>query len=167
VSVESVDLRRAMRDFATGVCIATTFRDTAQGRQDDAITINSLTSLSLDPPLVSLCVRGDSSFLSALLDSGVWAVSILGAGSEDVARALAQNPQARGAVVRSLSAVRGERTGALVLDGPSRLECELRDQVRVGDHVMVIGDVVSSSVQPRRPPLIFLRGRYFALENVH
>jgi len=155
-----------MRNFATGVCIAATYCDRSHGRGDDAVTINSLTSLSLDPPLVSLSMRSGSSFMASLLESRVWTVSILGAGTEDVAHALAQGPQARGVVVRSLSARRGPR-GALVLECPSWIECELRDQITVGDHVMVIGEVVASSVQERRPPLIFLRGRYFALENLH
>jgi len=163
----SVDLRAAMRHFATGVCVATTYRLGPDGYQDDAVTVNSLTSLSLDPPLVSLCLRADSGFLAALTESGVWALSVLAAGSEDVARELARGADSRGPAVRSLSAERGERTGALLLDCASRLECELRDSVKVGDHVLVIGEVVGTSVQPSRPPLIFLRGRYFALENVN
>ncbi len=163
----SIDRRAAMRNFATGVCVATTYRNGPQGREDDAVTVNSLTSLSLDPPLVSICLRAGSSFLAALVESRVWAMSILGAGSEDVARELARGRQNRGAAVRSLSVERGRMTGALLLDCPSRMECELRDRVRVGDHVMAIGEVVGTSVQQRRPPLIFLQGRYFALENVH
>lgn len=162
-----IDLRSAMRNFATGVAIATTYRNGPHGPEDDAVTINSLTSLSLDPPLVSICLRAESRFLATLAETGAWAMSVLAAGTEDVARELTRGHGDRGPAIRSLSAERGSLTGALLLDCPSRMECELRDQVRAGDHVMVIGEVVGTSVQQRRPPLIFLCGRFFALENVH
>lgn len=159
------NIRDAMRNFATGVCVATTYSDGPDGRKDDAVTINSLTSVSLDPPLVSMCLRHDSGFLANILDVKVWAVSILDAGTEDVARALAKGRQVRDPVVQTLSATRGKRTGALVLDSPSWMECVLHDCMRIGDHAMVIGEVLDISVQDRRPPLIFLHGRFYALNE--
>ncbi|MGH2944420.1 MAG: flavin reductase family protein, partial [Solirubrobacteraceae bacterium] len=83
------DLRGAMRHFATGVCVATTYADRADGRRHDAVTINSLTSVSLDPPLVSLCLRRESAFLADLLESKLWATSILDGAAGDVARRFA------------------------------------------------------------------------------
>ncbi|WIV61893.1 flavin reductase family protein [Amycolatopsis nalaikhensis] len=70
-----------MRTFATGVCVATTYRDTPGGRRHDAVTVNSLGSVSLDPPLVSLAFRKESAFLADLLATGRWVVSILPAGA--------------------------------------------------------------------------------------
>ena len=160
-----VDIRGAMRNFATGVWVATTYSEGPGGRRDDAITINSLTSVSLDPPLVSMCLRHDSRFLANVLDVKVWAVSILDAGTEDIARALAKDRTVREVVVQTLSATRGKRTGALVLDSPSWMECVLRDRMAIGDHTMIIGEVLDFAIQDRRPPLIFLHGKFHTLSN--
>jgi flavin reductase len=159
------DLRGAMRHFATGVCVATTYADRADGRRHDAVTVNSLTSVSLDPPLVSLCLRRESGFLADLLRTKIWAASILdGAGSE-IARRFAADRASRAAAIAGLRASPGRRTGALVLDASSWLECVLWGSFDIGDHTMVVGEVVAAGVQRRRPPLIFLHGRYHALRD--
>lgn len=160
------ELRQAMRNFATGVCIASTFRDGPGGREHDAVTVNSLLSLSLEPPLVSLSLHRDSGFLADLLASGVWSVSVLDIGADDVARTFARDRAERAHAIGTLSASVGTRTGTLVVDAPSSMECELRQHIEVGDHVMVVGEVVAVSLQERRPPLIFLHGRYQSLGEV-
>jgi flavin reductase (DIM6/NTAB) family NADH-FMN oxidoreductase RutF len=158
-----VDLRMAMRNFATGVCVMTTYADGPNGRTHDGVTVNSLTSVSLDPPLVSVCLRRDSTFLADLLDTKVWALSILDISATDVARAFAQKREIRAAALHTLSATPGEDTGALVLDSPAWLECRLRQHVDVGDHTVVVGDVIATGAQRgRRPPLVFLHGEYHA-----
>lgn len=157
--------REVMRNFATGVCVVTTFTDTPEGRRHDAVTINSLTSVSMDPPLISLCLRRDSGFLVDMLKAEVWAVSILDASAEDVARSLAKDRTNRAAALHTLSVSPGTQTGALVLDSPSWLECALWRHIVAGDHVLVLGEVVAAGVADRRPPLIFLQGSFQALEE--
>lgn len=161
-----LDLRGVMRNFATGVCIVTTYVDGPRGRQHDAVTVNSLTSVSLRPPLVSVCLRRGSGFLADMLTTKVWAVSILDVGSDDIARRFARDRASRAAAVQALSASPGERTGALVLDSPGWMECALREHFEAGDHTVAIGEVLAVGTQERRPPLIFLHGRYHALEDV-
>lgn len=160
------DLRSAMRNFATGVCVATTYADRVEGRRHDAVTVNSLTSVSLDPPLVSLCLRRDSGFLTDLLETKTWAVSILGGSAADVARVFAKDRATRAAAIDALCASPGHHTGALVLDAPSWLECVLWGSVEIGDHTMVVGEVVATGVQQASTILIFLHGRYRTLENL-
>jgi flavin reductase (DIM6/NTAB) family NADH-FMN oxidoreductase RutF len=149
-----------MRTFATGVCVATTYADRENGRHHDAVTINSLTSVSLDPPLVSMCLRRGSAFLDDLLASRRWAVSILHGAADDVARRFAAGRATRAAEVPGLRATPGARTGALVLDAAGWLECTLWEQFAIGDHVMVVGEVVAAGVRRHERPLIFLHGRY-------
>jgi flavin reductase (DIM6/NTAB) family NADH-FMN oxidoreductase RutF len=164
-AVVPADLRAAMRHFATGVCVATTYADRVDGRRHDAVTINSLTSVSLDPPLVSLCLRRESAFLADLLKTKIWAASILAGDADDVARRLAKDRATRAAAIEGLRASPGDYTGALVLDSASWLECVLWDSFDIGDHTMVVGEVVAAGAQRRRSPLIFLYGRYHALEE--
>jgi flavin reductase (DIM6/NTAB) family NADH-FMN oxidoreductase RutF len=160
------ELRAAMRNFATGVCVASTFHDGPAGRTHDVVTINSLTSVSLDPPLVSMSLKRSSAFLTDVLTSGVWAVSILDIGADDVARAFAKDRATRSAAIDTLSVSVGG-TGALVVDSPSWLECRLWRHFEAGDHTVVIGEVVAAGVRERRPPLIFLHGRFQSLGTVH
>lgn len=159
------DLRGVMRNFATGVCVATTYIDRADGRHHDAVTVNSLTSLSLDPPLVSLCLRLESVFLADLLSTKKWAVSILDSEAREVAGLLAKDRTTRAPAVSTLSASPGWHTGALVLDSASWLECVLWDSFDVGDHTLVVGQVVAMDERQHGPALVFLRGGYHALED--
>lgn len=152
-----------MRNFATGVCVAATFVDRADGRRHDAVTVNSMTSVSLDPPLVSLCLRLKSAFLGDLLETKRWTISILDGGSHDLARFFAGDRATRAAGLATMDAIPGAHTGALVLDGPGWLECVLWDSFDLGDHTMVVGEVVAAGVRRPGPVLVFLRGGYHTL----
>ncbi|MEU6352346.1 flavin reductase family protein [Streptomyces sp. NPDC047072] len=156
-----LDLRTVMRQFATGVGVVSTWAeepDGADGRRHDAITVNSLTPVSYDPPLVALSLRHGSAFLADLLAARRWGVSILAAQGADTARLLARSRQARAEALAGLPAVPGRHTGALLLDGPGWIECALADSFTVGDHLMVIGTVLATGVRPPQDPLVFLHG---------
>lgn len=157
------DLREVMRYFATGVCLLSTYVDEPGGRRHDAITVNSLTSVSLEPPLVSVCVRKESTLLADVLASGVWALSILDVGADDIARTFAQDKSTRAAALEAMSTSPGEHTGALVVDSLGWLECSLREPIDAGDHVILLGDVLAAGAQDRRPALIFLHGTFYGL----
>jgi len=116
------DLRQVMRFFATGVCVVTTFRDEPDGRKHDAVTMNSLSSVSLEPPLVSLSLRSDSSFLADLLRTGLWGVSILDADGERLARSFARRRADRSAADVSGPGTVGARTGALLYPAAGWME---------------------------------------------
>jgi len=159
------DLRGAMRTFATGVCVASTYRDAAEGRRHDAVTLNSLGSLSLEPPLISLCFRRESTFLGDLLATRKWVVSILPAHACAIARHLATGHAHRAEHVASLAATPGPRTGALILDGATWLECDLRDHFDLGDHTLVVGEVLATGHGRPRSTLVFVHGRYHVLDD--
>ncbi|MCP3822716.1 flavin reductase family protein [Streptomyces sp. A3M-1-3] len=160
-----MDLRATMRNFATGVCVVTTYAQDNEGRRHDALTVNSLTALSSEPPLVSVCLRRGSAFLDDLLATKAWAVSILDVAGDDIAKLLAKSREIRAVALQTLSKSPGEHTGALVLDSLGWMECALRDQRDVGDHTVVIGEVLAAGGQRRRPPLIFLDGTFHAWED--
>ena len=156
----SPDLRGVMRSFATGVCVASTYADRAGERHHDAVTINSLSSVSLDPPLVSVCLRIESLFLADLLATKKWAVSILPHGDREIARLLARERALRAGTVSALPASPGPRTGALVLGSASWLECALWATFELGDHKLVVGEVVAADSRRDGPPLLFVDGGY-------
>ncbi|WP_198587013.1 flavin reductase family protein [Glycomyces xiaoerkulensis] len=155
-----------MRQFVTGVCVASTYVDQDSERRHDAVTVNSVTSLSLDPPLIALCLRHESRFLARIRSSARWAVSILSADHESIAEAFAQDQDKRAWAVKTMLGEPGPATGALIVKGPGWMECELDRSIAVGDHTMVIGEVRSTGVGDADSPLIFLEGRFRSLETV-
>ncbi|WP_328457708.1 flavin reductase family protein [Amycolatopsis sp. NBC_00438] len=161
----SPDLRGVMRTFATGVCVATTYRDSPDGRHHDAVTVNSLGSISLDPPLISLSFRKESVFLADLLATGAWVVSILPAGARELAGRFAGPRASRVSEIALLQATPGERTGALVLDGASWLECTLRQPIDLGDHTLVVGEVLATGHDRQAPALVFVHGTYHSVTD--
>ncbi|GAA2218209.1 flavin reductase family protein [Streptomyces nogalater] len=161
------ELRSVMRNFATGVCVVSTFTGGPSVRRHNAVTINSLTSVSLAPPLVSVSLRSDSAFLTEMLDSRVWGVSVLDGGAEDLARIFARPDKERRMALRSLPTTPGENTGTLILDSVAWMECRYHQHVVAGDHTLVIGEVVSLGLGESRSPLIFLHGGFHRLVGDH
>ncbi|HEY0166860.1 MAG TPA: flavin reductase family protein [Jatrophihabitans sp.] len=154
------DVRDVMRSIVTGVCLATTYRETPEGLEHDAQTVNSLTEVSMSPPLVSICLPRDSPFLQDLRSSLSWGISILDVCGDDIAVQFAQDRPARASALAGLGLTPAPRTGALVMPGRSWLECELFRCVDAGDHTVVIGEVLSAQLAVGRPPLIYLDGQF-------
>ncbi len=151
--------RRALGRFATGITVVTT-RD---GGFDHAMTANAFTSVSLDPPLVLVCVEKESRFHDAVLASGEWGVSVLNAG----ARPLSQWFATRGRPLHDQLARaphrRGGQTGvALLDDAVSWLECRTWSVTSAGDHSVVIGEVIGAEVRAEDSAgvLLYHRGEY-------
>ncbi|MEU6352350.1 flavin reductase family protein [Streptomyces sp. NPDC047072] len=161
----SLDLSATMRTFATGICVVTTFTEEEGGRRHDAVALRSFTSVSLEPPLVSLAVRRDCEVLGTLLTTGLWAVSILDVAGVDLAQALDGAAEDRARTLLTCTTTPGPRTGALVLDAPGWLECALYDRHDTGDHTVLIGEVLATGGRHRRPPLVSVNGRLRVLSE--
>jgi len=154
--------RDAMGLFATGVTLLTT---RAPDGSDHGITANSVTSVSLDPLLLLVCVEHASRLHAALLASGTWAVSVLGHDAEQLSRRLARRGHDTADVLAGVPHARGPETGALVLsDALSTFECRTAAAHPGGDHTALIGEVLAvETPRPDAPPLAWHRGRYTAL----
>lgn len=158
------ELRRALGQYATGVCAVST-RVASDGDQPrhDAVAVNSFTSVSLEPPLVSMCLRADSAFLRRLHTAGVWGVSFLADDDRPLLRVLTTRSDSRPSVEGEADWVAGAHTGCLLLpDGPGTLECALHLSQPVGDHVLVVGRVLGATYRDRAP-LLFHRGGFTAV----
>ena len=151
------DLRR-LRDafgcFTTGVTVVTT-----RGPDGGPVgfTANAFASVSLEPPLVLVCVDLAAKSLPALEAAGVFVVNVLHAGQE--------------AAARRFTAKGGDRfrnvgfetwtTGAPVIDGcMANFECETAQAFDAGDHRVFVGRILKARMDPDHAPLVFLRGRY-------
>ncbi|OOC53326.1 MULTISPECIES: flavin reductase family protein [Nocardiopsis] len=151
------DLRRVMSAFATGVTVIT-----VSGDQPGGMTANAFCSVSLDPPLALCCVSRESRLHEALSADGRFAVSVLNADQEHVARHFADHARPHGwAQFDALEWFPGPHTGAPLLTGAlGWLECEVAQEVPAGDHSVFIGGVLDAVRGADLPALVFLDGAF-------
>ncbi|MER7394126.1 flavin reductase family protein [Streptomyces sp. NPDC000151] len=150
-------LRGAMSRFATGVTVLT-----VGGEHLHAMTANAFCSVSLEPPSV-LCSVGHSAVMhTALTKAGRFAVNILGAHQEELARHFADKDRTLGAAqFESVGWRAGDHTGAPLLGGAvAWLECELTESHVFGDHTIFIGTVLGAGQGTREDELLFVNGRF-------
>jgi 3-hydroxy-9,10-secoandrosta-1,3,5(10)-triene-9,17-dione monooxygenase reductase component len=143
--------------FATGVTIVT-----AAGPDGPAgLTTNAFTSVSLDPPLLLICFDNASRTLPVVRRSGRFAVNVLSAGQEELARVFASK---RVAAEKFHAVTHSESHGVPVLDGAlAWMACDLEQLVAAGDHTIGIGAVIGMDHDPAGVPLVFHRGAYTRL----
>jgi flavin reductase (DIM6/NTAB) family NADH-FMN oxidoreductase RutF len=149
--------RNALGSFPTGVAVVTT---TASAEHHLGITVNSFTSVSLDPPLVLWCMDKKSDRYHAFTKAKSYTVSILGTEHRDVSARLATQGN------HSLDgiALRATALGPPALaDSLASFECEAEAVHEAGDHAILIGRVVRFSRHDDGAPLVFFRGKYGAL----
>ena len=120
-------------------------------------TANAVASLSLEPPLMLVCLNHRSRTLGAVRRSGKFAVNVLAAGNEDEARTFAtQAPHAE----KWEGVGHTERAGVPILnDALVWVACELRDLLDGGDHTIVTGTVLELGTNGG-DPLLFVEGEY-------
>lgn len=156
-ALDAVQFRATLARFASGVTVVT-----ARGADgtDHGMTVSAFTSLSLEPPLVLVCLDVAATLLPHLDATGAFGLSILGAGQSDLSRRFADQSSDRfqGAhLVRAAS-------GAALLDGAvAHLECRKVAVHPGGDHVIIVGAVEAARAFEGEP-LVYFGRRYGRFE---
>ncbi len=130
---------------------------------DLATTASSLVSVSLDPPLISVCTDNRSYFSEALTRSPEWSATILSAGQRHLAgRCSARGRPSARLLLAGEPHHRGACSGSLIIDGGvAALECRTVQRVPAGDHHIVIAGITAIDyVNPDLTPLLRLRRKY-------
>jgi flavin reductase (DIM6/NTAB) family NADH-FMN oxidoreductase RutF len=159
------DFRRVMSHFATGVTIITAWD--AAGRPT-GLTASSFTSVSLNPPLILVCVSQKAQSYPAIKAAGRFAVNILSRGQETVSRRFATAPSASG---DEKFAGLDYRPGALGLpiltDALAELECTVVHAYPGGDHTIFVAQVEAADCRgdAGKEPLLYFRGKYSRLHS--
>jgi flavin reductase (DIM6/NTAB) family NADH-FMN oxidoreductase RutF len=155
-------LRGAFGAFATGVTVLTVGGATPHG-----MTANSFTSVSLDPPLVLVCVDRGAVMHQALPGAVHFGISVLAADQESVARHFANRRRPLGlAQFDAVEWLPGPRTGApLIIGAIARFECAVWRTYNGGDHTIVLGRLLSFDRDEGAEALLFLHGRFSRLER--
>ena len=150
--------RQAMGRLVAGVSVLTTFA----GGHDHAMTADTLTSVSLDPLLVLVCAETETRWHGAVLEAGVFGVSVLGAHQRPLSDWFATRGRPLHGQLDRAPHRRGDATGVALLDGSlMHLECRTTAVHPGGDHAIVVAEVVSVTLPDTvGPALVHYRGRY-------
>ncbi len=151
--IERNELRRVMGHFATGVTVITTL---AKDGKLHGLTANAVSSLSLDPPLLIICVDKKAESYPCFEESKVFTVNILADDQEDLSRRFAVSG---GEKFEGVAYRRGAN-GAPILQGAlAHLECKLYAAYDGGDHTIYLGQIDEAETRESKP-LLFFRGGY-------
>ncbi len=153
--IDTRDLRRALGKFLTGVTVVTCVDALNRPR---GFTANSFTSVSLDPPLVLVCIARSAESIDAFVNADGFGISILAEHQKPVSQLFASKSAEKFHSVRWTPG----RTGAPRLEeGLAWFDCQTRQQVEAGDHVVLIGEVIHFSAAGG-PPLGYCQGNYLS-----
>ena len=154
--LDTAAFRASLSRFASGVTVLTT---RSADDRDLGMTATAFSSLSLDPPMVLVCIDRAASIAPALDGLTHLAVHVLGAEQEAVSRQFAMKEGDRFA---GLAVTRGAGGVPLLPGALVRLECRISERHPAGDHVIVVAEVLAAEVAEGEP-LLYFRGRYARL----
>lgn len=159
-ALDTVRLRAVLGRFSTGVTVVT-----ADAGVPCGMTANAFTSVSLDPPSILVCVHRDAAIYRAVRKAGCFAVSVLSAGQEDMARYFADRSRPRGAAeFEAVGWSPAPLTGTPVLDGSlAWLDCALTTSHDGGDHEIFLGSVLAVGSGTAQDALVFFDGGFHRL----
>ena len=156
MALDAREIRNVMGHFATGVTVITT-KDKAG--KPFGLTVNSFTSLSLNPPLVVVCIDTTVDCYSCFDESKVFAVNVLSENQEELSRRFATKG------IEKFEGIKwhmGE-SGSPLLDGViGSVECKVVHSYEGGDHTIFLGEILTATAKGDRP-LLFFKGKYTRL----
>ena len=151
--VDAAHLRQFAGRFATGVAVIAS-RD---GRGEfKGLVVNSVTALSLDPPLYLVCLDRKSNTLQAIAESGVFSINFLNDRQIDISRHFASKTPDK---VASMDVVCGPGGAPLIEGSLAACECRVVNVYPGGDHEIIVG-AVDQVMIGEGSPLLFYRGAY-------
>jgi len=156
LTVDQLEFRRVMGDFATGVTILTT----ALGDELHGMTANAVCSVSLDPLLVLVCVEKTTRTHPVLSRSGVFALNVLAEEQEHLSRLFADDSVDVERRLAGLSYRSGVTGVPILADCLAYVDCRVVATYPGGDHTIFVGAVEDLGVVREGQPLVFFRGGY-------
>jgi 3-hydroxy-9,10-secoandrosta-1,3,5(10)-triene-9,17-dione monooxygenase reductase component len=163
VEIDSDTFRRVMGHFVTGVTVVSAF----DGDRPFGITVNALSSVSLDPPLVMVALDRRRFLTPIVRVAGRYAVNILSEEQQALSDCFAGAPVHPGRDAFCGAAWHRGPSGLPLIDGAiAALECSVVETFSAGDHDLFIGRVDTLANDPSHPmPLLYYRRRYLRIEH--
>ncbi|MBF0560873.1 MAG: flavin reductase family protein [Alphaproteobacteria bacterium] len=156
MTVDSHSFRNALGCFATGVTVVTTV--SGEGRSV-GVTVSAFSSVSLQPPLVMVCLGRQTSSVEAFC-SGFFAVNVLREDQKEIAIRFATRADDKWAKTNYET----WEGGSPILPGcVANLECRVAAVHEAGDHLIIVGEVVRLAYAGGGHPLLYFRSAYAGL----
>ena len=160
MTVDPLEFRTIIGHFATGVTVITSH----DGDRLHGMTANAVSSLSLDPVMVLICIDKTTHAHEVIMASGVFAVNILGEHQETLSRIFAKKGEPEAGSLRGQPYRTGETGTPILADCLAFIECRVASTLDGGDHTIFLGSVVSEGViSDDVKPLLFYRGGYHTM----
>lgn len=159
MTLDSEKLRRAMRAWTTGVAIVTSIYE----GQQYGMTINSFTSVSLEPPLICVTLKRLTHTHDLVVKSGMFSVTILTAAQKELSDRFA------GKMPHITDRFEGVQTETISLDSPvfkegmAYFDCNVVSSVPVGENTLFIAEVVDARGEGQGNPLVYHNREYWKL----
>ncbi|TCP24951.1 flavin reductase (DIM6/NTAB) family NADH-FMN oxidoreductase RutF [Scopulibacillus darangshiensis] len=156
--VDGHALRNACGKFLTGVTVVT-----AQGKDGNQVgfTANSFSSVSLEPPMVLICVGKNITSYDQILSADGFAVHVLSVDQKDLSTHFAKKG---GDKFKDLVKATGLYAAPILSDCSAVFECRTANQIDAGDHTILLGEVEQlTSQEPAKEPLGFFQGKYTSI----
>jgi flavin reductase (DIM6/NTAB) family NADH-FMN oxidoreductase RutF len=159
MTLDSDSFRSVLGRFASGITIITSID--VEGR-DVGMTASAFSSVSLQPPLIQVCVDRTASMFEALLHGDRFGVNVLAAEQEALSRRFAAVESSHR--FEGIGYSRGDSGVVLLDDALAHIECRMASRMEAGDHMIFIGEVERANARDARP-LLYYRGGYAQLER--
>jgi flavin reductase ActVB len=158
LSVSPDEFRSVLGRFPSGVTVVTT---KAGDGSDEGMTVSAFCSVSLDPPLVLICIEKTASAFNALTTAPGFVVNVLAASQEQIARRFSIVDIDR---FEGVGYSRSPNGLAVLDDVLGVIECATVAMHKAGDHTIIVGEVEAARAQ-NGTPLLYYRGGYAQLEH--
>ncbi len=156
--IDQHQFRAVLGRFASGVTVVTTID--AKG-EDRGMTVSSFCSVSLEPPLILICVEHTGSTYPSMAEATSFTVNILSESQEALARRFAGPDPDR---FEGLGFSRGGNGNAIFTEALGYLQCNVVARHRSGDHDVIVAEIEEAMAEDGRP-LLYYRGGYAQLER--
>lgn len=153
-----VDIRTVMRYFASAVTVVTGALDTGELF---GLTVSAFTSVSLEPPLVLICIRNESSAANLFRRSKKYCVNILAEDQRPIAEKFSLAGE--GGRFQNLDYYIGEGGSPIIRGTIGYIDCKIVEIIPGGDHTVFFGEAVEVYAEDKEP-LLYLNRRYVKLE---
>ena len=158
MAVDSTEFRRVVGHFTSGVVVVTS--EDASTSEMHGVTVNAFASLSLEPPLILVCIAQASQSHDFLTTRPGFAVNVLARRQEPLGERFAGRAPLVGPAFDGIRYRRGD-VGAPLLDGcVAWIECRRHAVYPGGDHSILVGDVITATLGEDDDPLLFFTGAY-------
>src|ERR1044071_6795870 len=161
MALDSEKLRRAMRAWTTGVAIVTSIYE----GQQYGMTVNSFTSISLEPPLISVTLKQLTHTHDLVVKSGMFAVTILTSEQKELSDRFA------GRLPNITNRFDSVQTDSLVIEAPifkngmAYFNCRVLNSIPIGENTLFVAEVIAAYGEGEGEPLVYHNREYWRLTH--